>query len=96
MQCFFFSFGEMLTSLRLVIFLVYCSLLRTSIMYYQKIYSNQYQLLKNQNNIHLSKQFDFFFNNNNVAVEEISKDDLVLTCGVAFLEIEWTSGSLFY
>jgi hypothetical protein len=28
--------------------------------------------------------------------KKISKDDLVLTCGVAFLEIEWTSGSLFY
>jgi hypothetical protein len=28
--------------------------------------------------------------------KQISKDDLVLTCGVAFLEIEWTSGSLFY
>jgi hypothetical protein len=28
--------------------------------------------------------------------KKISKDDLVLTCGVAFLEIEWTSGSHFY
>jgi hypothetical protein len=28
--------------------------------------------------------------------KKISKDDLVLTCGAAFLEIEWTSGSLFY
>jgi hypothetical protein len=28
--------------------------------------------------------------------KKISKDDLVLTCGVAFLEIKWTSGSLFY
>jgi hypothetical protein len=28
--------------------------------------------------------------------KKISKDDLVLTYGVAFLEIEWTSGSLFY
>jgi hypothetical protein len=27
--------------------------------------------------------------------KKISKDYLVLTCGVAFLEIEWTSGSLF-
>jgi hypothetical protein len=27
--------------------------------------------------------------------KKISKDDLVLTCGVAFLEIEWTSGCLF-
>jgi hypothetical protein len=26
--------------------------------------------------------------------KKISKDDLVLTCGVAFLEIEWTSESL--
>jgi hypothetical protein len=26
--------------------------------------------------------------------KKISKDDLMLTCGVAFLEIEWTSGSL--
>jgi hypothetical protein len=36
--------------------------------------------------IHLSKQFD----NNNVIMllwKKISKDDLVLTCGVAFLEI---------
>jgi hypothetical protein len=28
--------------------------------------------------------------------KKISKDDLVLMCGVAFLEIEWTSGSVFY
>jgi hypothetical protein len=28
--------------------------------------------------------------------KKISKDDLVLTCGMAFLAIEWTSGSLFY
>jgi hypothetical protein len=28
--------------------------------------------------------------------KKISKDDLALTCGVAFLEIEWTSGSLFF
>jgi hypothetical protein len=27
--------------------------------------------------------------------KKISKDDLVLTCGVAFLKIEWTSGSPF-
>jgi hypothetical protein len=27
--------------------------------------------------------------------KKISKDDLVLTCGVAFLEIEWTSGPFF-
>jgi hypothetical protein len=27
--------------------------------------------------------------------KKISKDDLALTCGVAFLEIEWTNGSLF-
>jgi hypothetical protein len=31
-------------------------------------------------NIHLSKQFD----NNNNMWKKISKDDLVLTCGVAF------------
>jgi hypothetical protein len=35
------------------------------------------------------------YENNNVAVEEIPKDDLVLTCSVAFLEVELTSGSLF-
>jgi hypothetical protein len=41
---------------------------------------------KNQVSIHLSKQFD----NNNIIMllwKKISKDDLVLTCGVAFLEI---------
>jgi hypothetical protein len=27
--------------------------------------------------------------------KKISKDDLMLTCGVAFLEIAWTSGFLF-
>jgi hypothetical protein len=48
-------------------------------------------------NIHLPKQFD-----DKIIIiimllwKKISKDDLVLTCGVPFLEIEWTSGSLFY
>jgi ABC-type uncharacterized transport system permease subunit len=40
----------------------------------------------------LSKQFDDN-NNNNVAVEK--KIQRRLWCGVAFLEIEWTSGFLF-
>jgi hypothetical protein len=44
-------------------------------------------------NIHLSKQFDDD-NNNNVAVE--ANFQRRFSVSVAFLEIEWTSGSLFY